>query len=92
MLLDQPEFHHDLLWQQFGTYMTEVDIEAVDRDIFATVSVCHSFFGHLVGSGHAAETFCCLGGADICPVIQICLDPARTDSSGSDATVFQFYV
>ena len=30
MLLQQPEFHHKTLWQQLGTYMAEVDIEAVD--------------------------------------------------------------
>lgn len=87
MLLEQPEFHHNLLWKQFSTYMAEVDIEAVDRNIFAPVSVCYCFFCHFIGGCHAAEAFCCLGGADIRPVIQMRFDPARTYSGGSDAPV-----
>ncbi len=29
-LLAQPDLHYDSLWQQFGTYVAEVDIETID--------------------------------------------------------------
>ena len=30
VLLAQPDLHYDSLWQQFGTYVAEVDIETID--------------------------------------------------------------
>ena len=92
MLLHKPEFHHKFLRQQLSSYMAEVDIEAVDRDIFAAVGVCHCFFRHLIRGLHAAEASRCLGSADICSFIQVCLEPTRADGGSSDAAVLKFHI
>ena len=58
-LLDQPEFHHRFLWQEFGNGMAGFDIGAVDRHIFSVLYVCESFLCDNIGSDHVCKVSGC---------------------------------
>ena len=86
-LLTQPDLHNSPLWQQLGSYVAEVDIETVDREISPSVGVCHCFSGDPVRCGHAEKAAGGLDGSDFGPVIEVGLQPARADCGGTDPPI-----
>ena len=87
MLLAQPDADDGPLGQQFGAYVAEIDIETVDGQVSSLVGICHGLSGHFVRSGHAEEVSGGFGSTDICPLIQIGLQPAGAYCGGADAAV-----